>query len=462
MIARAWVAIVLAGVAVAAGLVYVIVWQQSKHTIRNILVNHMSLDSGAVFSCGSTLTLQVLGNHLAGGVDWDYSADSGVTFTSIQTGVKNNAPAQWVIGSDVFSNHVILRVRDSMHPGVHKETAEFTVRPQLKLMAGLKPGTVFLAPGTVMLPFTTTSSLLTADNLEIQTSSDGISFDAPSDKSEIQILAKERVVRWAVDATMANRQIWVRLTSTDLVTKGHPSELVSDTANPITFAASGSSGTAGNFFTSFRGYGSTQMDGEVFDDSSHITRGTSVYLGFESKQPLLPADVSFFYQTTTSNTWFPAKVTPMGTLFQLDLPAPDVNAAPDPDTKITFKVVYSNSPDTPQPFSLLGPFGFTEYVYTEGLDFSFIGNYVDSFSITLHSTALITSEDKVKVLVSVAGTEVENSNCTVTVTPGQAVVRGSNLMNSNSIPLNSQVRFAIAPSGSTQTLMTEILTFKAT
>ena len=395
-----WILIVFGAATVIGGIAYLSIYLYNMHHLTGLLVNKGVPVKTSAYKVGDTLILSYQGKNLTkGGVDWSYSVDGGGNFNSIQAKVTSETQS-WTIPGTVFSNKVVLRVADSTKTTLHVDSVLVSVSPVFRFNEGQQAVSSFLIPNTVPLAFQCNSTLVTQDNLVLQTSIDKSTWDPVSSVDTYMVMMSESLVNWQIGNDMAGSQRYLRLITNNLVAQNYPSELFADTPNSITFTANRDSGSklSGGLFTALNVYGDAGATHMVYANTSYVLKGQTLYFQWAQPDGSVPfslGDVTFQYQILTggavfSNVWRAMKpVVPAGdgTIYSWTIPA---DAGQDIAT-ISFRVVLSNTNEVPAPsVSLLG-LNLSTYYFNDPPSPTYDSTGLIGFQVTFESSEFMDS-----------------------------------------------------------------------
>lgn len=252
------------------------------------------------FTSGKPLTLKARTRRVAK-VDWSYSVDDGVTFVDIVKGVDPTTGTTWVPPGSVYSNTVTVKCEDggSDNGTLSVTSGHLALAPSFELLTGGHSGVTMTIPSTIVLAYTTTTTLIDTVNLVLSTSTDGTTFTTQTD---FTVSPTEKKVRWGVSTNaLAGKSVYVRIRTNNLVAAGHPDELQATSSFPIALQSGATSST-----TAVSGVFSRLG---IFTNVEQTTQGAvfsgqTVYLQLTVVGVTLTlADLGFAYSTDGGSTF---------------------------------------------------------------------------------------------------------------------------------------------------------------
>lgn len=387
---RVW-AWVFVGVAVIVGAVVAVLFTVvlGKPKLTSIMVNG-GTPTAAKFTNGTVLTLSYTGQDISH-VIWSYSVDSGVTFRTIVNG--STAKSQvWTLPPEMYTNNCVVRVADASAPeSRYLDTPRFTVTPQVTLMSGMRQNESYVVFSQVKLPFESNTTLLNDKNLRLLSSPDGATFSLV--ETTYTAVCSRGYVMVYIPLLMSGQSLYFRITTSDLLAAGYPTELSSTTINPLLFKElTNSSSAAGVTFATFSLFGNdeyTEFLGNIggADGVGWLTYGQTLYMQFtlvNGASPLTSQDIKFQYQLGGANgAW-----QDMDGVAVVDK---SLNAyswvikTHAYEGVVTFRVIQTNSAITPPPSIAVTDLNISAFYHVPN---TVQNNGNRSFIITIYSPAL--------------------------------------------------------------------------
>lgn len=363
-----WLAISLAGGTVIGIVVWVLVDIVFKKYLKDITFNghdvHKEGTAVTKFTNGQTINLAVSAKGVDD-IDWSLSTDGGVTYTSIASGVSGNSTV-WVIPGSVYSRRCFIKATSG---DLSTVSEKFTVEPTFSIRTGEKLVENHIVPNRLTIHYQTDSTLITADNLVLTTSTDGVNYSAPSAQDTYEVFPTEKYVIWNVNTDLAGQSLKIKLATNNLVATGHPTELEVQSINKLRFVSSheGTATSTGSKFTTFLAYGDSGSTVPIVNNygsgTSWLTYGEKIYFVFTvDGDALQPSDLTFSYSTGTNiDSWTDfdsvTAVSVSGNQYSVTLPS-----LVGSNNTINFRVQQSSSID-PKPESIISSVKISGYIH---------------------------------------------------------------------------------------------------
>ena len=233
------------------------------------------------------------------------SLDGGKVFTSINSSVTS-MPYSWTIPQNIYSHKVVIRVADASKPTTRfMDSSPFAVVPHFDLSSDiLTPGASVLVPGVVTIKYTTNSTLITSQNMVLTVSTDGTTWTAPHLDCTYLVDTAHNKVIWNLTNSMLNLKTYIKLSTTDLKSRGFEQELSVQTPSLVNFVSS-------NGKTSSTVGGDPKFDALIVRTSAGTTdafiAGKGVYLQYTLTSGIVDnTKLQWSYKPAGSPDWTPA------------------------------------------------------------------------------------------------------------------------------------------------------------
>lgn len=228
----------------------------------------------------------------------DLSTDGGHVWHTLAPTVKG-ASYPWIVPNNLYSHTCKLRAVDLTAPVQRTvESPMFQVIPTFTLTSDItKPDVRVYVPGIVTVNYHTNSSLVTPDNVTLQVSNDGLTWEDHSAQDPINIQPDRQRITWNLSDNLAGESRFVRLTTNHLKQQGYAHELNVSTPGAVRFISTADAVVADSTGSDVTGHPDS-ASGVSFTPGRPILLTYTVSTGSAS-----PGDFKWAYSTDDAKTW---------------------------------------------------------------------------------------------------------------------------------------------------------------
>lgn len=253
------VVVIVASLVVLGGTGIIVYFLRFRTKLQGVALQ--GLDRSRIARPGAHITIRPRARQLR---DWnlEFTTDGGQTFRQVKQNITTSS-FEWILPEDTFSDQCVLRILNATNVAQRADSAPFRVIPRFALTSvAMRAGVKVYVPGTVVLDYATSSSLVESTNLKLQTSLDhGVTWSDLSGDNHLVTVPRQQHVVWSVSSALSGHSgVRVRLMTTNLIAQGYDQELTAQGAGTIDFRpAAQRAGDSGS-----NAAGGTSIDTVVF------------------------------------------------------------------------------------------------------------------------------------------------------------------------------------------------------